>query len=121
MTQDQFDAINRLFQLTFLVGDRLGAESSDPAQILLTERVSLNDCQALFPADYTLEALDDERWAECLSDAPALADMLRELDGCAMTRGIYRQDEVSWWVCAFWGASERLGANVLFRAHCVQT
>lgn len=121
MTHDQFDAINRLFQLTFQVGDRLGSESSDPAQLLLTEQASLEACQALFPADYALEAMDDEQWAACLGDAPALAQMLRELDGCAMTRGIYRQDEVSWWICAFWNARERLSANALFRAHCVQT
>ncbi len=121
MTPEQFDAINRLFLLTFQVGDRLGSESSDPAQLLLTTHTDLDSCRALFPKDYSLEPLDDDRWAEYLGDAPALAEMTREMDDCSLTRGVYRQDEVSWWICAFWDAHERLGLNVLFRAHRVET
>lgn len=121
MTPEQFDFINRLFLLTFQVGDRLGSESSDPAQLLLTAHPDLEACRALFPDDYTLESLDDDRWAEHLADAPALAEMTREMGGCTLTRGVYRQDEVSWWICAFWDARERLGLNVLFRAHRVET
>ncbi|MFQ3581889.1 MAG: hypothetical protein SNJ67_10825 [Chloracidobacterium sp.] len=121
MTPEQFDTINRLFQLTYQIGDRLGAESSDPAQLWLTDHPDLGSCQALFPAEYTLETLDDERWQEYLADAPALTDLTRELGACALHRGLYRQDEVSWWIVAFWEARARLGMNVLFRAHRVET
>lgn len=121
MTPEQFDTINRLFLLTFQVGDRLGAESSDPAQLLLTSQSSLDECRAYFPAEYTLEALEAEHWKEHLAEAPALAEMVCLLDSSPLTVGIYRQDEVSWWVCAFWDAQAQLGTNLLFRAHRVET
>ncbi|MGY2715577.1 hypothetical protein ACVW01_002247 [Thermostichus sp. MS-CIW-19] len=47
-----------------------------------------------------------------------MADILQPY---LFTGGIYRQDEVSWWICAFWMAQERLGTNVLLRAHRVET
>jgi hypothetical protein len=121
MTPEQFDTINRLFQLTFHVGDRLGSESSDPAQLLLTSQPNLEGCQAYFPAEYTLEPLEAGQWQEHLADAPALAEMVCILDASPLSCGLYRQDEVSWWVCAFWAAQEQLGTNLLFRAHRVET
>ncbi len=60
MSPEQFELINRLFQLTFQIGDRLGCESSDPAQLLLTDRPSLEANHLYFPSDYVYEALDPE-------------------------------------------------------------
>lgn len=114
MTHEQFETINRLFLLTFQVGDRLGSESSDPAQLLLTSQPDLAGCHTYFPAEYTLEPLETDRWEEHLKEAPALAEMACLLDGCPLTYGLYRQDEVSWWVCAFWAAQDRLGTNLCF-------
>ncbi|MGQ9897668.1 MAG: hypothetical protein ACUVR8_08965 [Acidobacteriota bacterium] len=121
MTPEQFDTINRLFLLTFQVGDRLGSESSNPAQLLLTLQPSLETCQVYFPAAYTLEPLEAELWQEHLAEAPALAEIACVLASSPLTYGLYRQDEVSWWVCAFWAAEAQLGTNLLFRAHRVET
>ncbi len=63
MSAEQFELINRLFQLTFQIGDRLGCESSDPAQLLLTSQPSLQASHLYFPSDYVYEALDPEVWA----------------------------------------------------------
>ncbi len=121
MSPQQFDLINRLFQLTFQIGDRLGCESSDPAQLLLTDRPSLEASRTFFPAHFTYEALDPEGWANCVAEVPALAQMADVLQPYPFTCGIYRQDEVSWWICAFWSAQEDLGSNLLLRAHRVET
>lgn len=121
MSPEQFDLINRLFQLTFQIGDRLGCESSDPAQLLLTNRPSLESSCTFFPSDFTYEALDPQVWADYMAEVPALAQMANILQTYPFTCGIYRQDEVSWWICAFWAAQEDLGTNLLLRAHRVET
>jgi hypothetical protein len=121
MNQTQFDTINRLFLLTFQVADRLGSESSDPAQLLLTNQSSLSDCSIYFPSDYRMEVLSLDRWTEYLTDAPPLAEMNRILQSYPCSHGIYRQDEVSGWVCAFWATQSGLGTNLLLRAHRVET
>lgn len=121
MNPEQFDLINRLFQLTFQIGDRLGCESSDPAQLLLTDRPGLEASHLYFPSDYVYEDLDPEVWANYVAEVPALSQMADLLQSYPLTRGIYRQDEVSWWICAFWMAQEGLGTNVLLRAHRVET
>jgi len=121
MTPEQFDIVNRLFQLTFQIGDRLGCESSDPAQLLLTHQPSLEACHVYFPSDYAYEGLDAEVWASYAAEVSALAQMIEILQTYPLTYGLYRQDEVSWWVCAFWMAQEDLGTNFLLRAHRVET
>jgi len=121
MNAEQFDCINRLFQLTFQMGDRLGCESSDPAQLLLTPQPSLAASHIYFPADYTYELLDGDLWNSYIADVSPLAQMVEMLRPYPLTCGIYRQDAVSWWVCAFWHAQEGLGVNVLLRAHRVET
>jgi len=120
MNLSQFDTINLLFRLTFQVGDHLGNESSDPAQLLLVSQPSLEESQAYFP-EHTLESLPRESWAEYLKDTPPLAEMTEILRPYPLTYGIYRQDDVSWWICAFWQAQAGLGTNLLFRAHRVET
>lgn len=121
MNAEQFDLINRLFQLTFQMGDRLGSESSDPAQLLLTHQPSLAASRIYFPSDYTYEMLDGEVWNRYISEVSPLAQMADLLQPYPLTCGIYRQDAVSWWVCAFWLTQENLGTNMLLRAHRVET
>jgi len=121
MNSEQFDLINRLFQLTFQIGDRLGCESSDPAQLLLTNQPSLEASRIYFPGDYTYEVLDAEGWEYYITEVSYLAQMANILQSSPLTYGIYRQDAVSWWVCAFWMTQKGLGTNLLLRAHRVET
>ena len=121
MNSEQFDQINRLFQLTFQIGDRLGCESSDPAQLLLTNQPSLEASRIYFPGDYTYEVLDAAVWNNYMTEVSPLAQIADILQAYPLTYGIYRQDAVSWWVCAFWLSQGGLGMNVLLRAHRVET
>ncbi len=121
MNSTQFDTINLIFRLTFQVADRLGSESSDPAQLLLTNQPNLTECSIYFPSDYSMEVLPPDRWSDYLTDAPPLAEITHVLQDYPLSYSIFRQDEVSYWVCAFWKTQEKLGINLLFRAHRVET
>lgn len=121
MTPEQFDLSNQLFAAVYNVADSFGSEASEPAQLILTARRSLATCKAYFPKNFKAEPLTEEEFRTAARDADTANTLLDVLPDAEKSFGIFREDDVSWWLCVFWRSSDKIGSNVFFRAHRVET
>jgi hypothetical protein len=117
----QFEHLTRLFTLAHGVGDALGSEATDPAQLLLVDAVDLAACARYFPKEFIFEPLPATRREALARSASRLGDLVAALPDREAAWGVFHESDVSAWVCIFWDTKEKFGANLLLRAHRVET
>lgn len=117
----QFERLARVFALAHAVGDALGSEATDPAHLILADAADPASCAAFFPKEFTLEALPATRSAEFLKHSTKLADLAAALPEREPAWFAFRESSTSEWICALWETKAEFGANLLLRAHRVET
>lgn len=117
----QFERLARVFTLAHAVGDAVGSEVSDPAHLILVDAADPTSCAAYFPKEFTFEILPAARSAEFLKRSATLADLAAALPEREPAWFAFRESSVSEWICALWQTKAEFGANLLLRAHRVET
>lgn len=121
LSSAQFERLARVFRLAHAVGDALGSEATDPAHLILVDAADPASCAVYFPKEFSLEVLSATRSAELLKRSARLADLAAALPEHEPTWFAYRESSVSEWICVLWETKAQFGANLLLRAHRVET
>lgn len=121
LSSAQFERLARVFALAHAVGDALGSEATDPAHLILADAADPASCAVYFPKEFTLEALPATRSADFLKRSSTLAALAAALPEHEPVWFAFRENSTSEWICALWETKADFGANLLLRAHRVET